>query len=90
MWMGYPRALAEYYNLCLEVWERRGYRNDKLKPLSPADSPDIPWWLGKEEFHASHRQTLLWKNVRWYSQFGWEEAPKYEYWWPTKQRSLGL
>ena len=43
-----------------------------------------PWWLGNEEFHSSHRQTLLSKNPQHYGEYGWQEAPKYEYWWPTE------
>ena len=47
-----------------------------------------PHWLGNQDFHASHRAALLAKNYRYYSQFGWKEEPKIEYWWPTKKLTV--
>ena len=44
----------------------------------------IPPWL-TDEFCSYHRATLLFKNPEYYSQFGWTEEPKYEYFWPTKE-----
>ncbi len=83
-WQSYENSLALYHNLCIEEWIKRGYNNNMK--LIEMDEKNIihPWWLGNEEFHKSHRQTLLFKNYEYYSQFGWKESPKYEYWWPTK------
>ena len=71
-------------------------------PLTPADFNTawherraigrrvvLPPWLGDEAIHSSHRGVLLWKDPDWYSQFGWDEAPrpprpdgKMDYVWP--------
>ena len=85
MWKGYVPQLIVYYNCILAEWIKRGY-NSKLDFIFPSDpnSPKPPW-LGKEEFHSSHRQTLLFKDFKHYSQFGWTETPQYKYWWPTKE-----
>lgn len=83
MWVGHANALAIYHNLCIEEWIKRGYNNNML--FIEARSPVLyPKWLGYEKFHSAHRQTLLSKDFEWYSQFGWKEKPKYEYWWPVK------
>lgn len=85
MWRGYHRALALYHNLCIDEWVRRGYKNTMLKiTLYPKRSILMPWWMGHKPFHASHRQTLLFKAPEHYSRFNWAETPKYEYWWPMK------
>lgn len=34
-----------------------------------------PAWVGNEEVLSSHRSALLYKDVAWYSQFGWKEQP---------------
>lgn len=84
MWKGYENFLALYHNMCIYEWIYRGYNNN-MKILNwECDDFKIPWWYGNENFHSSHRQTLLSKKYDWYKQFGWKESPKYEYWWPTK------
>jgi hypothetical protein len=89
-WRGYLNALAMYGHAICGEWKRRGYKDtldewflDRYSnPFSQVSGN--PAWLGKEEFHKSHRQTLLFKNFEFYSKFGWAETPKYEYYWPTK------
>lgn len=41
-----------------------------------------PPWLGREDFHASHRAALLAKDYAFYSQYNWSESPRLEYVWP--------
>ena len=41
----------------------------------------LPVWLGKEEFHASHRANLLRKDYEFYSQYGWTEDSSNPYVW---------
>ena len=92
MWCGYDDALIWYGEIMCREWIRRGYQDNtlpwfmeikakrvKVKPTTP-----MPAWLGVEKFHAGHRGTLMFKKPEWYSQFGWDETPKYEYWWPTE------
>ncbi|HZT43706.1 MAG TPA: MSMEG_6728 family protein [Chthonomonadaceae bacterium] len=96
MWRGYEKALGTYAQAICAEWKRRGYRDTISETLFRefgarpwVTSPralarkDLPPWLGREDFHASHRATLLWKNPDWYGQFGWKEAPVYGYAWPV-------
>ncbi|MCO5600944.1 hypothetical protein L7F22_055061 [Adiantum nelumboides] len=88
MWMGYPQALALYYNLCLIEWDARGYRNILLKPSHLAGSLGttdlaMPPWFGLDEVHASHRSNLLRKLPEYYSQFSWTEPSDLPYVWPV-------
>lgn len=83
MWAGYEKALEAYYNEIVHEWVRRKFKNNMIL-FESSDSVIYPWWFGINEFHSSHRQTLLHKRIDYYSQFGWTEEPKYEYWWPTK------
>jgi len=83
MWRGFEGALVAYYNAALKEWAARGYRNIILQPLPESSRPVMPWWLGREDFHASHRSKLLAKNPEHYSQFGWGEEPGQPYVWPV-------
>ncbi len=93
MWKGREDALIWYGEIICEEWIARGYKdsllpwfqNIKRERVKVHPSIPMPNWLGDEKFHSSHRQTLLSKNLEWYSQFGWTETPKYEYCWPAKQ-----
>ena len=81
MWRGYSNALALYHNICIMEWINRGYKNNM--PLITIENDIIlPKWIGLNIFHSAHRQTLLYKKYEHYSQFNWEESPKYEYYWP--------
>ena len=88
MWAKYPNSYVEYALCFTTEWLKRGYKttlDTKLKQLyNPQESTIKPDWWDVEEFHSSHRQTLLTKDFNYYSKFGWSEQPKYEYWWPTQ------
>jgi len=75
MWRGYEEGLVIYYNAALKEWASRGYRNIVLQPLPESSNSMVPPWLGREDFHASHRSKLLAKNPEHYSRFGWKEEP---------------
>ena len=92
MWKGYEDSLIWYGEIMCREWISRGFndttldwfmdiKNERVKVRS---SIPMPRWLGIGKFHSGHRQTLLFKDPIHYGQFGWKEAPKYEYWWPTK------
>ncbi|KAL2642854.1 hypothetical protein R1flu_010441 [Riccia fluitans] len=85
MWRGYGDALVVYYNLSLEEWERRGYRNILLKPVqsSSESAPIMPPWLGDDALHASHRSNLLRKEPEYYRKFDWTEPDSLPYRWPV-------
>jgi len=92
MWRNYEEALVIYGLAICEEWVSRGYRDmlqdQFLKYYDIVEdhySPEVlmPWWLGIDAFHRSHRAALLAKEPKWYSKFGWEEEPAIDYWWPT-------
>jgi hypothetical protein len=90
MWKGYERALALYCLFGLKELRERGLGYPKwmkfygdivnFKEYQPIERPP---WFGDERVHSSHRAALLFKNYEWYSQFGWEEEPKMDYYWPV-------
>lgn len=81
MWKGYTNALKFYFNSCLEEWISRGYRNNMKKEIIRGKIV-FPAWLGKPEFHSSHRSNLLRKDKKYYSQFNWKDSPGSSYIWP--------
>ena len=64
-------------------WMRRGYNNNM--EIYDVNNMVKPHWLGKEEFHASHRANLLRKDYEYYSQFDWRENPESPYVWHDKE-----
>tara|TARA_R110002072_G_scaffold178724_1_gene334735 strand:- start:471 stop:953 length:483 start_codon:yes stop_codon:yes gene_type:complete len=88
MWRPYVSALKLYTNVIINEWVRRGYNNnmkhydDYLEGLS---LEGMPHWLGKEEFHSSHRANLLRKDYTYYSQYGWKEDPSAPYVWHDQE-----
>lgn len=92
MWVGYERALCMYYNVSLDEWEHRGFRNsmprwyDHYSRETRISFP-FPSWYGDERLHASHRSNLLRKDPVYYGQFGWTEGPDLPYYWPTTNDS---
>lgn len=93
MWSNHERWLARYGMLmCLE-WITRGYNDtcyDKIHALSARFSILTfrpPEWLGRNDFHASHRSNLLRKDPQHYGQFGWREPPDLPYVWPVERRT---
>ena len=81
MWTGYENALKLYSNTMVEEWLQRGYQNNlEIYALTYCQIVN-PWWLGIEEFHASHRAALLAKDYGYYSKYGWKEEPEVHYIW---------
>ena len=84
MWSGYNNALILYYNIILEEWEKRGFKNNMpyLKIYSKIIDPP---WLSDPRLPLSHRGNLLRKDPEYYSKFGWPEAdPACPYFWPVE------
>lgn len=86
MWEGYEGALLLYGIAICDEWTSRGYR-DSLAPQfwRAMKGRDIspPPWLGRSEFHASHRSNLLRKLPEHYRQFEWSEPDNLPYVWPV-------
>jgi hypothetical protein len=83
MWAGHELGLAAYQRAVMLEWERRGFRNDRLVLPTVYCALDRPLWLGRADFHASHRSNLLRKDPTWYGQFGWDVPDDLPYVWPT-------
>jgi len=91
-WIGHEGFLIEYGLTMCKEWIRRGYKDTCTAKIGAFyDNPEVtaktkhrPDWWGNEAFHSSHRAALLFKDEKWYSQFGWKEKPVYDYWWPTE------
>lgn len=93
MWEGHELTLLKYQEAIIDEWIERGYADNvclqkTLLAFDHLNGPfSDPWWLGREEFHDSHKSNLLKKDFEWYSQFGWSVDDSLEYWWPTKEVS---
>lgn len=92
MWDGNEEALAYYGAVICDEWINRGFRDSMQDRFLFMFGDDydletiaMPDWMGREDFHASHRSNLLRKNREHYSKFGWAEPDNLEYVWPTKE-----
>lgn len=85
IWHGNEAALALYGRIICDEWIKRGYEDNMWAKFFGEDhNPEhMPPWLGREDFHASHRSNLLRKDPEWYSQFGWTEPHHLPYVWPV-------
>lgn len=84
MWREAPMALRLYHDCCVREWVRRGYVNNRQEFLPPLADITMPSWLGRGDFHASHRSQLLAKDPEWYGRYGWTEEPGRDYVWPVQ------
>lgn len=84
MWAGYEQALISYAIEICKEWLSRGYVDNQLSFFQERQefSTLLPPWLGKKKFHSSHRAALLFKDSKYYKQFGWSETPIIQYYWP--------
>lgn len=89
-WQGHPDWLAMYGMFICSEWIARGYVDNQLPiynllvnqfDLCPDDS-NKPWWLGMEDYHASHRNNLVRKRPDIYAK-EWPDADiEGSYIWP--------
>ena len=89
MWRGYTFALAQYGLALVDECEERldrdysHLRAEYQEWADKAPHQDMPWWLGDERVHATHRSNLLRKDgPARYGQYGWTEIPVDGYFWP--------
>lgn len=90
MWQEHEYSLCVYAVAVCQEWRHRGYK-DTLLPqflgaageiLQAGGDTSAPEWLGRDEFHSSHRSNLLRKLPEHYSKFGWDEPDNLPYVWP--------
>jgi hypothetical protein len=80
MWRGHINALKLYYNLSIDEWVSRGYKN-RMEKMPIHGRTVFPKWFGNEKFHAAHCSNLLRKDHSYYGQFGWQEKRDLPYLW---------
>lgn len=90
MWVGYEYALASYALAGLDELFNRGahYPHHVITFETYRYSyPDtgLPWWLGDEAFHLSHRSNLLRKNAEHYGPIFGDIPNDLPYLWPDNK-----
>jgi hypothetical protein len=91
MWAGHETALLVYGIVVCREWTSRGFKDrlhdefvtvyNRLRPAVTVNR--YPPWFGTPNLHASHRSSLLRKDSRHYSRFGWDDPPHLPYFWPV-------
>ena len=87
MWKNSEGLLAEYGIIICDECLNRGYKDtlmDKIANFACLSTKKPIWW-DNSEIYKCHRQSLLFKNLAWYSQFGWTEQSIYGYIWPINE-----
>ena len=79
MWKPYLPALKQYTNVIIQEWVNRGYNNNM--EMYEVKNMELPYWIGDERVHSSHRANLLRKDYEYYSKFGWTENSEDPYVW---------
>ena len=89
MWKGYEEALGAYGVAICREWCRRGHTDtcDVKIRAELAGAGALPPWLGDEDFHRSHRSSLLNKDPERYGDVFTDVPPDLPYVWPSKAES---
>lgn len=99
MWRGHLEALGRYSLTCCEVWVEEGRADTCAASLGSelaaagvtrvrdqaelAEAGALPPWLGDEEFHRSHRSSLVRKDPDHYRRFFPDVPDDLPYVWPA-------
>ena len=99
MWRGHLEALGRYTVTCCGVWAERGFGDTVAGTVTTelADAGvstvrtqaelvaagSLPWWLGDEDFHRSHRSALLRKDPAYYREAFGDVPEDLPYVWPA-------
>lgn len=83
MWKNYESALQLYQNYTISEWIKRGFENNMSFETLLIEAR-MPFWLGDEKLHRSHRSNLLRKDWEYYSIY-FNEDPTLPYYWPSKE-----
>jgi hypothetical protein len=100
MWKGHEEALGSYGMAVVERWLQLGFGDtcaetiradlaaagvESLRPQPALRAAGaLPWWLGDERLHRSHRSSLLRKDPGHYGPHFPDESSDIEYWWPVR------
>ncbi|NBO99010.1 MAG: cytoplasmic protein [Proteobacteria bacterium] len=87
MWSKHPNALVKYGIAVCEVWRSRGFKDTCLEKISNYHRSDLtnemPDWLGREDFHTSHKSNLIQKFPEHYRPQFSNVPDNLEYIWPV-------
>jgi hypothetical protein len=92
MWRGCSLELSIYGLVICREWIQRGYQDSlfsifdeylSVADMVPKEDQGVPSWLGKKDFHDSHKSNLLRKDKEYYSQFNWNLPDDLPYVWPV-------
>ncbi|WP_347110124.1 MSMEG_6728 family protein [Paenarthrobacter sp. S56] len=98
MWMGHVPALTMYGLAMADEWTKRGHPDNtraNITEFAPqAAHPDyvsrisMPWWLGDEDLHTSHRSKLIAKDPKHYGPLFAGTEERLEYVWPEPRHEF--
>ena len=80
MWRKYLPYLKTYYNLSIDEWINRGFKNNMEKEVVNEEIV-VPLWFGNQMFHNSHKSNLLRKDFEFYSKYEWSVNESDSYLW---------
>jgi hypothetical protein len=89
MWRGHEVCLGLYGVAMCEEWRRRGFQDNTLDQIcmliDVAEPSSIlpPDWLGREDFHLSHKSRLIMKFPEHYGPLWPDVKPGLPYVWPV-------
>ncbi len=100
MWRGHEEALGRYSFTCCEVWVESGFGDTCAATIGAelaavgisavrsqaelAEAAALPPWLGDEEFHRSHRSSLVRKDPDHYRPVFGDLPDDLPYVWPSR------
>jgi hypothetical protein len=103
MWRGHEEALGRYAFTCCEVWGELGFADTCAATIAAdlraagvesvrsqaelAAAGELPPWLGDEDFHRSHRSSLLRKDPGFYGERFADVPDDLPYVWPSASAS---
>jgi len=83
MWTPYVDALKLYHNIIIQEWIERGYKNN-MTLYCISSEPEMPWWLGIDDFHKTHQSMLVQKLPEHYEKFFPNVDKNLEYLWQSR------
>lgn len=87
MWKGYENALIEYGLVICQECIRRGFKDtcsNKITQYTKSGGIVMPWWLGIDKVHQSHRSNLYRKDSVYYETFDEPFEKGLPYCWPIE------